>query len=222
MPNNNKKYIVTIVILIVLLLIALIFGMWAYSGRSNNRSASQQVATNQAVAAAVSNQKAQDDQAAKQPYRTFTGSSTYGSVTFNYPRTWSGLVDTTSSDEPINGYFYPDILPALQSSSSSSGASTALALRVELLNDDYATTVSQFDSSVQSGDLTATAYVPPKMAGVSNVQPGLRLDGAITQDFQGSMVVIKVRDKTLEISTQSKDFLNDFNNTVLPSLSFAP
>jgi hypothetical protein len=36
------------------------------------------------------------------------------------------------------------------------------------------------------------------------------------------MLVIKVRDKTLEISTESNDYLNDFNNIILASLTFVP
>jgi hypothetical protein len=35
-------------------------------------------------------------------------------------------------------------------------------------------------------------------------------------------VVIKVRDKTLKIYTESPQYLSDFNNIVLKSLSFAP
>jgi len=36
------------------------------------------------------------------------------------------------------------------------------------------------------------------------------------------MLIIRVRDKTLKISTQSNDYLNDFNNIILSSLTFAP
>jgi hypothetical protein len=36
------------------------------------------------------------------------------------------------------------------------------------------------------------------------------------------MVIIKVRDKTLEIYSESADYQDDFNNIVLASLSFAP
>ena len=33
--------------------------------------------------------------------KTFTGSSTYGSITFKYPNTWSSYVDQTNTSEPI-------------------------------------------------------------------------------------------------------------------------
>jgi len=60
------------------------------------------------------------------------------------------------------------------------------------------------------------------MVGVTNVQPGTRLDGTLDQDTNGSMVIIKVRDKTLQIYTESNDYLGDFNDTILSSLNFAP
>lgn len=217
-PTNNTKRTVIIVILSVLLVAAVAFGAWAFSSRQDYKDKSDKkaaAAASVASTAAKNDQKAKDDEAAKQPYKTYSGSLTYGGVTFDYPKTWSGLVDTTDSTEPINGNFYPDILPALDSK-------TAMALRVELLNQDYANVLSEFDSNIQSGGLKSTAYVPPKLANTPNVQPGVRLDGAITSDFNGSMVVIKVRDKTLEISTQSNDFISDFNNVVLPNLTFVP
>jgi hypothetical protein len=105
--------------------------------------------------------------------------------------------------------------------------STAYRLRVELQNSDYSQVVEQYSSDITQGTLKASAYVPPKLKGTPNVQPGLRLDGAIDRNrdgtpLQGSMVILKVRDKTLQIYTQTTDGLSDFNNIVLPSLTFIP
>lgn len=148
----------------------------------------------------------------------YDGSPTYGSVTFRYPKTWSAYVDTTSSSEPINGYFNPSVVPSVQSK-------TAMALRVELLNQDYSQVVSSLSSNITSGLITSKAYVPPKLKGVPNVTPGLYLTGHINPQDQtqsGSMVVIKVRDKTLEVYTESADYQSDFDNIVLAGLTFAP
>jgi hypothetical protein len=38
----------------------------------------------------------------------------------------------------------------------------------------------------------------------------------------GTMVLLPMRDKTLEIWTESNDYLNDFNTYVLPNMTFAP
>jgi hypothetical protein len=216
-PNKN----LIVAILIILLIAAVAFGYWAFSGRQdykNNSDKKAAAAATTAKAKGAADQKTADDQQNKQPYKNFKGSPTYGSITFNYPKTWSGYIDTSNSSEPINGYFYPDTVPGIQSK-------TAYALRVELINTDYSQLLQQFSSQISQGQVTAKAYTPPKMQGVSNVAAGTYLSGQINsgdQTQQGSMVIIKVRDKTLEIYTESNDFLSDFNNIVLANLSFAP
>ncbi len=206
--------------LILLLGMSLIFGLWSFSKMSdykNNSDAKVAAAVKTAAAAAAAKQKAADDQQNKSPYKVFKGSATYGSVTFKYPRGWSAYVDTTQQNEPINGYFFPGEVPGIQST-------TAFALRVELLSTDYSQIAQQFSSNIQSGDVGAKAYLPPKLKGVANVQAGTLFSGKVTGDDTktGTLLAIRVRDKTLEISTQSKDYLSDFNKIVLASLSFAP
>jgi hypothetical protein len=209
------------VVLALLLVAALVFGGWAFSKMrdyKNNGAKMTSAAVATAVNKAQADQKAQDAQDNKSPYKTFNGSPTYGSVSFNYPKNWSAYIDTTNTSEPINGYFYPGEVPGIQSK-------TAFALRLELLSTDYSQVIQQLSSSVQQGTLTAKAYLPTKLNGVANVQPGTLFSGQINSQDQtqrGSLLAIKVRDKTLEISTQSNDYLADFNNTVLSSLTFAP
>jgi len=215
-----------LVLVNILLILALAgagaFGWWAYSERQDYKNNFDKKLSED-VAKAEAKQKVELEadfaEREKSPNRTFQGSATYGTITFNYPKTWSGYIDQSNSNEPINGYFFPDIVPSINRSSSTP---TAFALRVELISTDYAQVVKQFDSQNQQGKLKAAAYVPPKMVGVANVQTGTRFDGEIEQSINGSMVVIKVRDKTLKIYTQSPQYLTDFNETVLKSLTFAP
>lgn len=218
MPSSNVKYVVTIIVLVLFLLGAGGFGYWAFTSRQDYKNNSDKKSAAAVEVAKVAHEKElrkQFDEEKKLPYKTYKGPLTYGEVSFNYPRTWSAMIDETNSSVPINGYFYPEILPPPQSKS-------AFALRMELLATDYASATSQYDSSIEDGLIKATTYIPPKMAAVQGVQPGLRLDGEIVTGFQGSMVLIKVRDKTLQISTQSNEFLKDFNETVLASLTFVP
>lgn len=218
---GGSRNLLFTVVLTALLALSLVFGGWAFKNMQDYKNNSdKKVAT--AVAAAktkaAADQQALDDQQNKSPLKAFHGSPTYGSISFNYPKTWSGYIDTSNTSEPINGYFYPDVVPGIQSK-------TAFALRVELLSTDYAQLVQQLSSQVQQGTITAQAYLPPKLNGVANVQPGTLFTGQTnSQDTtqRGTLLAIKVRDKTLEISTQSNDYLSDFNNTVLTSLSFAP
>jgi hypothetical protein len=198
------------------------FGGWAFMGRQDYKNNSDAKSA-QAVAAA---EKIQADQLQKKfdedyknPNKAYKGPIAFGTVSFNYPKTWSTYLDDTNSAEPINSFFYPDIVPSTQSGS-------AYALRVELQNISYSQVLGQYDAQIKQGKIKAVAYIPPKMVGVANVQPGTRLDGIISQSstgvHTGAMVIMQVRDKTLKIYTESPDFLKDYNNIVLPSLTYVP
>ncbi len=216
--NGSVASVGLLVFLIIALVGTLIFGGWSFMSRQdykNNSDKKAAVAVDAAKTAQTSQLQQQFAEQEKLPTKTYKGSVTYGSVSFDYPKTWSGYVDESSSSEPINGYFYPVIVPGLQSK-------TAYALRVELVNTDYSSVLNQYDPQIKAGSVKASAIIPPKMVGAANVQPGTRLDGALDQNTNGSMVIIKVRDKTLQVYTQSNNFLNDFDNTVLPSLTFVP
>jgi hypothetical protein len=216
--SGGVKNIIVIVVLVILLAASLGFGGWAYSQMLSYKNDTDKK-INAAVAAAKTAQtKEVQDAFDKANTKQFQGSSTYGSVSFSYPKTWSAYVDTSNSSEPINAYFHPDQVPGIN-------GNTAYALRVELIGSDYSQVVQQFSGSIKQGTVTAKAYMPPRLAGVANAQPGTLLSGQInTNDStqRGSLLIIKVRDKTLKISTQSNDYLNDFNNIILAGLTFAP
>jgi len=207
----------------ILFIAAASFGVWAFMGRQDYKNNSDQKSA-AAVEAAKKAQAAElqkkFDEDYKNPNKTYQGPVAFGSVTFSYPKTWSAYVDESGSAEPINGYFYPDKVPSI------SGDKTAYALRVELLNTTYSQILQQYSSQIKSGKVKASAYVPPKMKDVANVQPGTKLDGVINHtssgDQNGSMVIVQVRDKTLKIYTESQQFMNDFNNIVLPNLTYLP
>ena len=219
--SGRGKSIIFTVVMVLLLVGSLIFGGWAfknmqdYKNNSDKKSAAAVEAAKKAQAIQL---QAQFDEQSKSPNKVFHGSPTYGSISFNYPKTWSAYVDTSNSSEPINAYFHPNEVPGTQSK-------TAYALRLELVSTDYAQVIQQLNSSITAGKTTAKAYLPPKLSGLANVQPGTLFSGQVNQQDQtqrGTLLAIKVRDKTLEISTQSNDYLPDFTNTILASLNFAP
>jgi hypothetical protein len=219
--SGGAKKTIIIIVLAILLVVSLAFGFQQSSKAKDYKdNVDQKIAT--AVAAANKTQadqlQAQFAEQSKSPNKTYHGSATYGSVTFDYPKTWSAYVDTSNSNEPINGYFYPDIVPGIQSK-------TAYALRVELTNIDYSQLMQQFNSKITQGLVTSKAYTPPKMQGVANVVAGSLMSGQVNNQDQtqrGTLLAIKVRDKTLQIYTEAADFSKDFNNTVLATLTFAP
>jgi len=216
---GSAATIAVIAVLALALVGSLAFGSKAFvDGRRYKTDVDKIVAEEVTQAETTQAEKLKNEFAeqSKLPYDTFQGSSTYGTVSFNYPRTWSAYVDESSSSQPLNGYLHPKQVPAV------SGDKSTFALRVEVVNTSYSAVLQSYDSKIKAGDLKAAAYVPPKMVGVANLQPGTKLDGEITTGQQGSIVILKVRDKTLKVYTQSLDYLADFTGVILPSLTFVP
>jgi hypothetical protein len=218
-PKKQSK--LPLVIACLLLVIALVFGIWAFGQMQDYKNNSdKKVAT--AVAASQKAQsadlQAKFDEQSKSPYKTYQGSATYGSLNFSYPKSYNGY-DASDDSQPLNLYFFNGIIPAV-------GADASYPLRVELLSTDYAQAVQQFSTQLTDATVKASAYIPPKMKGVANIQPGTRFDGAIGQTTtgtkQGSMVVLRLRDKTLRISAETAGGVKDLDNIILPSLTYVP
>lgn len=219
MDNNQRGAInvlaVPLAAVVLLLLVAATFGFWAFAGRQDYKNNSDQKA---AAAAALAKQQTQASDAvvyaeqAKSPLKTWVGPSQYGNLKIQYPKTWSGYVVTSSSQVVEDAYFYPDVVPNINDNTNS------YALRLQIINQGYDQAVAGFGSQVKQGKLTATPFTLPKVASVV----GTRLDGQITNSKTGSIIVVPVRNVTLEIWTESTDYLSDFNNNVLPYVTFSP
>jgi hypothetical protein len=217
--GSMDKLTTPLAAVIILLLVSIGFGFWAYAGRQDYKNnTSQKILV--AVSAAQKQQKTTDDNnytvAETKPYLTYNGSSEYGSLVVEYPKTWSAYVVTASADNqsstPINGYFEPGIIPDVQNSAN------VFALRIQVISQTYDQIVNNFSSQVKSQLVTVIPYAFPKVP--SDV--GVRVDGEIEQQIQGSMVIVPIRNTTLEIWTESAGFESDFNNIILPNVSFSP
>jgi len=214
--NAEGSLVLPFVIVIVLLVGSLSFGIWAFMGRQDYKNNSDKKAAD-AAAVAVKAEDVKKDAAfaeeQKSPLKTYTGPSTYGSVTFQYAKTWSAYVAESSANSGalVDGYFSPNFVPSILSAN-------AFALRIQIINSDYTTTLKAYGNSIQQNTVKAAAFRAQKVPSVL----GSTLSGQITSKKQGTMIMLPLRDKTLEIWTEGSDFLNDFNNTILPSLSFVP
>ena len=217
---NQEGFVSTLLILfifaVVLLVGAVGFGVWAWSGRQDYKNN-----VNQKVNAAVTVAKQQEASlkdteyaaAEKLPLRTYTGPEAFGSLIVSYPKTWSAYVDEADTGSTVvNGYFYPNVVPSVTNPNNS------FALRVQIINQSYSDVMQQFSGLVSTQKITVAPYALPKVASAV----GSRLDGQVVPNKSGSMVVIPLRDKTLEVWTEAQQFESDFNNNVLPNLSFSP
>lgn len=215
MIRNDQRGEVNPLLLISIVLTVLVlglgsFGIWAYVNYSDQKNN-----VDQKISAAVANAKRQqnsDDETSfaereKQPTRQFVGPDDLGRVQVNYPKTWSVYVDKDgSSNTNYEAYFAAAVVPPIDSK-------TPYALRITVENKTYDDVLKAYQETVKKGDLKSS---PVTLQG----QTGTRLDGNFSKTISGSMVLFKVRDKTLEIYTQSPTFASDYNNIILPSLIF--
>lgn len=192
---------------------ALGFGTWAFSSRQDYKNNTDQKIALAVTAAQASEGERKDRlfaEAVKSPYKTYNGPEQFGSLALQYPKTWSAYVDASGNGtEALDGFFNPEIVPSISDENST------FALRIKVIDQAYSDVLNGFDS--QEG-VTITPYALPKIPKVV----GVKLSGQIEQEKQGVMVLLPVRDKTLQVYTQSKAFENDFNNIILANLTFSP
>lgn len=204
------------VLLVVLLVAALGFGLWAYQSRQDYKNNSDQKVAAAVATARQQESTAKDKQFAeqeKQPLKTYKGPEAYGSVVIKYPKTWSGYVDDTGhSSAVVDGYFAPGVVPAVNNQDAT------FALRVQVVNQSYSQVVNGFSGAQKQGQVSAKPYSAPRVPSVV----GLRLHGQLKNNKTGDMVILPLRDKTLELWTESPEFENDFSKNILANFTFSP
>lgn len=216
--GDMNVLLIPVIVLAVLFVGVGSFAFWAYSGRQDYKN-NVDTKISDAVDANTKAVQTKDAQhyaeAAKNPLTTYVGPDSYGSVRVSYPRTWSTYVDTTQTGTPLNAYFHPGYVPSIASKQTYN-------LRVEVNAQPYSAVLATYNSQIKNGKITATAYAFPKVPGVI----GSMLTGAVVQGQQnggqGTLVLIPLRSTTLEVWTESNDYLSDFNNYILPNLTFSP
>ena len=202
-----------------LLVLSLVFGSWAYSKMQNYKNNSDKMIAAAVTAAetkATDAQSQKDAEAAKSPLATYNGPSNFGSIVIQYPKMWSAYVETASNGQAlIDGFFYPGVIPSIADPNS------YFALRIQVQDQTYDQVASGFGTDQQAAT-SIKAYSLPKVPKVV----GIMVTGSVSSDSNtpktGTMVVLPLRDKTLEIWTEGNQSLSDFNTYILPNLSFSP
>ena len=206
---------VPLIIVSVFFAAALAFGVWAFMSRQDYKDNSDQKVNAAVVVAQQQTSDKKDNEFVekeKLPLRTYKGPSAYGSLVVKYPKTWSAYVSESPNggSTPINGYFNPGFVPGTDQQGS------VYALRVQVVSQSYDQVVKRYQTNVKAGKLKASPYVPVNNKTVT----GIRFDGALDSKTNGSMVVIPLRDKTIQLSTESPAYVADFNKYILPNFSF--
>ena len=210
--------VVSLVLVSVLLIGAVAFGAWAFNSRQDYKNHADQKA---AAAVTVANAKLktkldqQYAEEAKQPYTVYKTDQSLGSVRVTYPKTWSAYVSSTpsGSDTLLDAYFNPDFVPGVNDQ-----AGQAYALRLSIVPQAYSAVVQQINQQANNQPLTSKPYQFPQVPGVV----GIEFSGSIEQGKTGTMVVVPLRNNTLEVWTEGGKFDADFNKVILKNFTFSP
>jgi hypothetical protein len=214
--NHMPALIISLSIVLLLLFGSAGFGLWAFTSREDYKNNSDKKVAAAVEVAKVEEGKVKDAELAekeKSPTRTYKGPASYGSLNIQYPKTWSAFVtEQANGGMPVDAYFHPSYVPGINSG-------TAFALRVQVLAQPYAQIAKQHDPANRKGAVV-TPYSAPKVPGVV----GIRVEGQISESTKvsGTMIVLPLRDKTIQISTQSPSFRGDLDKYILANLTFEP
>jgi hypothetical protein len=199
----NGWLIATIIlILVTAALIALTVWLYFnYNEQKTNVDGKIEIAVSAAKKEQVNIDNIKRTESEKLPNRKFVGPDDYGRVTFDYPKTWSVYIDKDATNGgTYEAYLNPITVPPIV-------ASQQYALRVVIEQKDSDKEIASFNSLVKKGDLKASSVT-------ADGNNGTRLDGTFSKDIRGSMVIFKIRDKTLTVRTDAVTFAPDFNKLI--------
>jgi hypothetical protein len=204
-----------VVLLILLLIGSLVFGLWTFVQKTdleNNIDTKVQAGLEKAVNSALAEQELEFKEREKEPLKSYKGPTSYGAVEIKYPKTWSALIDESGTgNTPVIGYFNPGFIPALRSK-------VAIALKIEILEQDYNKSTEIYTRNASSGKVTVKAIKAQNVKG----ETGVRIDGEIGVGVKGTVVLFPLRDKTLRLTVESEKFIADFDKFILPNLKYSP
>lgn len=208
--GSVSKLLISTIVLGVLTAVG-IAGTVYYLMQYNDQKTNVDTKVSLAVATAQKKQADTDEakfnERDKQPFRQFVGPDDYGRLTFQYPKTWSVFVykDVVNPGDTYQAYLNPVSVPPISSTQQ-------YALRVNIQTADFDTILSSYNSLVKKGSLQSSTVTIGSVAAT-------RLDGAFNANIHGSLVIFKIRDKTVTIQTDATTFKSDFD-TLISTIKF--
>lgn len=133
----------------------------------------------------------------KYPYKDFAGPADYGSLGFEYPKTWNIYIAKDASEGgDFEAYLNPgEVLPV--------NSQNINALRVIIRDSAFDNEVKRYDNYVKSGKaVLSTRNVGGTLANIYT--------GEVANNIQGILAVFKLRDKTVLIQTDAMLFSDEY------------
>lgn len=212
-PKQHHGSLVLAVFMTIAFVCALIFGIWAFSGMQENKSnldAKIDAASEVAVKEAEEAKEVEFAERDKDPFRSYTGPATYGSLSFGYPKTWSVYLEEKESGTILDFYGHPFVIRGL-------GSDNSFAMRAQIVSSDFDNEADKFQKKAEKGTVAISAFrleqVPSAL--------GIRVTGEIEKDKQGIAVLLPIRDKTIKLWTESTEYTSDFDK-VIQTTTFNP
>lgn len=194
-------------------ILATAFGIWAFVGMQENKTNLDKkiaAASEVAVQKAESEKDAEFAELEKNPFRKYTGSQTYGTLSFDFPKSWNAFVEEKERDVLLNFYAHPGVIPGL-------GDNVNFAFRGQIVNTPYQKKLAEYEKLQKNADVTIEPYRLPLVDEVL----GVIIKGKIAKDKQGQLVLVPQRDKSFIFWTESPEYVTDFGK-ILETLTFVP
>lgn len=207
-----RHSIIETIILIIVSLIAVTFVglfIWKYLEWDNVKTdVDGQIDVAVAMAIAENTTKLENEfsEREKYPYKTFSGPTDYGSLSFEYPKTWNVYIAKDAANGgDFEAYFNPGEVQPI-------GNDTINSLRVTIRDAAFDSVVKSYDSNLRNGKLSVvTRNVGSAVANVYT--------GEIRSNVRGIVAIFKLRDKTVLLQTDAELFSAEFYK-ILDTVTF--
>lgn len=208
-PAQNKKdisgLIKTIVIIAVSLIAVTFIGLFVMMLMQRNDAQDDldgkiAVAVAEALDEQADRLEAEHLESIKYPYKTFFGPVDYGELSFEYPKTWNLYVARDAANGgDYEAYLNPEEIEPISNENVN-------ALRLSILDDTFEDVVSNYETYLDAKEDPLTVESVTVNDGPANLYTGT----VPNTDFQGMILLVKIRDKTAVLQTDSMLFENDF------------
>lgn len=198
----DRNLIETIVLVIVSIVAMVFIGLfiWKYlEWDSVKTDVDGQVDAAVAMAVAENTTKLENEfvEREKYPYKSFMGPTDYGSLSFEYPKTWNIYVAKDASNGgDYEAYLNPgEVQPV--------SPTTINALRVIIRDQAFDNVVRTYDGLVRTGRVTVVSRnIGSTMANVYT--------GELPNNIIGTIAIFKLRDKTVMLQTDAAIFTDEY------------
>lgn len=203
MPKKSHRSLIETIILVIVSIIAVTFiglFVWKYiEWDAVKTDVDGQIDSAVAMAVAENTTKLENEflDREKYPYKSFMGPSDYGSLSFEYPKTWNVYI---AKDAATGGDFEAYLNPGEVQPVSTR---TINALRVTVKDQAFDVATRTYENYVKSGKLSiVTRTVGSAIANVYS--------GELPNGIQGIVAMFKLRDKTVILQTDALIFSDEF------------